>query len=96
MECEDEKRRGKLDRRDGKINVELQSKGGFGMRYLGLKMWLDQELEEESLCEGKIRLEGLKIKNEDDEDKDEIKGLIWVNNHIANKKGKSKNGEVNK
>ncbi|GJY54437.1 hypothetical protein Tco_0446101 [Tanacetum coccineum] len=61
MECEDEKRRGKLDRRDGKIN---------------------------GLCEGKIRLEGLKIKNEDDEDKDEIKGLIWVNNHIANKKGK--------
>ncbi|GJV95362.1 hypothetical protein Tco_1546939 [Tanacetum coccineum] len=33
--------------------------------------------------------EGLKMKNEDDEDKDEIKGLILVNNHIANKKGKS-------
>ncbi|GJY33872.1 hypothetical protein Tco_0418341 [Tanacetum coccineum] len=26
---------------------------------------------------------------DEDEDKDEIKGLIWVNNHIANKRGKS-------
>ncbi|GJW99065.1 hypothetical protein Tco_0180873 [Tanacetum coccineum] len=62
----DEKRGGKLDRRDDKINGRKRG-----------------------LCEGKIRLEGLKMKNKDDEDKDEIKGLIWVNNHIANKKGKS-------
>ncbi|GKC38645.1 hypothetical protein Tco_1051029 [Tanacetum coccineum] len=28
--------------------------------------------------------------DEEDEDKDEIKGLIWVNNHIANKRGKNR------
>ncbi|GJX19829.1 hypothetical protein Tco_0222506 [Tanacetum coccineum] len=32
---------------------------------------------------------GLKMKNEDGEDKDEIKGLIWVNNHIDNEKEKN-------
>ncbi|GJZ91045.1 hypothetical protein Tco_0662972 [Tanacetum coccineum] len=37
---------------------------------------------------GKFRLEDLKMKNKDDEDKDKIKGLIWVYNHISNKKGK--------
>nr|GFA42950.1 gibberellin 2-beta-dioxygenase 8-like [Tanacetum cinerariifolium] len=31
----------------------------------------------------------MKMKNEDDEDKDKIKGLIWVNNHIDNKKEKN-------
>ncbi|GKF35967.1 hypothetical protein Tco_0112725, partial [Tanacetum coccineum] len=53
-------------------------------------MWV---LFGEGLCEGKFRLKGLKMKKEDDEDKDEIKGLIWVNNHISNKKGKS--GKMN-
>ncbi|GKB20498.1 hypothetical protein Tco_0854421 [Tanacetum coccineum] len=32
---------------------------------------------------------GLKMKNEDDKDKDEIKGLIWVNKRIDNKKDKN-------
>ncbi|GKD04876.1 hypothetical protein Tco_1179850, partial [Tanacetum coccineum] len=36
---------------------------------------------------GNIR-KGLKMNDEGDEDKDEIKGLIWVNNHIANKRRK--------
>ncbi|GJZ04956.1 hypothetical protein Tco_0538231 [Tanacetum coccineum] len=31
----------------------------------------------------------IRFKDEEDEDKDEIKGLIWVYNHIANKRGKS-------
>ncbi|GJX59476.1 hypothetical protein Tco_0290866 [Tanacetum coccineum] len=42
---------------------------------LGLMTWIDQ---------GK----GLKINDEYDEDKDGIKGLIWVNDHIANKRRK--------
>ncbi|GJV50582.1 putative reverse transcriptase domain-containing protein [Tanacetum coccineum] len=39
----------------------------------------------EALCLEMI----LKMKNEDDEDKDEIKGFVWVYDHIANKREKS-------
>ncbi|GJS45145.1 hypothetical protein Tco_0595266 [Tanacetum coccineum] len=56
------------------------------------KMWSSLSLE----CKGqKVYVKkGLKMKNEDDEDKDEIKGLISVNNHIANKK--EENGQIRK
>ncbi|GKE23376.1 hypothetical protein Tco_1434888, partial [Tanacetum coccineum] len=47
--------------------------------------YLGKVYVKEGLCLEMI----LKIKNEDDEDKDEIKGLIWVYDHIANKREKS-------
>ncbi|GJT40792.1 hypothetical protein Tco_0940657 [Tanacetum coccineum] len=59
--------------------------GGAFVRNVGNKKY--NKYKESTLCKG--MLEGLKMKNEDDEDKDEIKGLIWVNNHISNKKGKT-------
>ncbi|GKE22392.1 hypothetical protein Tco_1433904 [Tanacetum coccineum] len=83
-------------------NVLIRCGGAFVSNVGGKKY---NKYKESTLCKGmsvdilRMRFgdylvkvyvkKGVKVKNEDDEDKDEIKGLIWVNNHIANKKEKN-------
>ncbi|GJU87748.1 hypothetical protein Tco_1295294 [Tanacetum coccineum] len=87
----------KLDKFKGSDFRRWQKKMNFLLTTLKvvnvLTAPMPEYVEEETLEETrkrckKFRLEDLKMKNKDDEDKDKIKGLIWVNNHISNKKGK--------
>ncbi|GJX06739.1 retrovirus-related pol polyprotein from transposon TNT 1-94 [Tanacetum coccineum] len=61
----------------------------------GVRLRLFEERKERKECLQEVRntkervgdiRKGLKINDEEDEEKDEMKGLIWVYNHIANKR----------
>ncbi|GJR28854.1 hypothetical protein Tco_1105086 [Tanacetum coccineum] len=49
----------------------------------------EEEIEERLKHRDQIRRWEMFEDEDENEDKDEIKRLIWVNNHTANKKGKS-------
>ncbi|GKE33684.1 hypothetical protein Tco_1453006 [Tanacetum coccineum] len=99
MEGEDVKKRHKYDRVEVKVCLlclfKFQSKGEDEKSVVNSGYVVENILigYGRSLAGnvGNIRFmrrKGLKMNDKEDEDKDEIKGLIWVNNHIANKRRK--------